>query len=160
PPSATATLSSLSVNLTASVDGNPDGKYKFYWTTTGEHGTLHRYQQDQPPPFVTHTPEAQVFYVASANNSINARLDTVTVQVFEDDGTDDVGAGYEAIGSATSTINGQFLTRTRIVAGSAKAESFDDVGPGFKSVGFYVKVPKQSDAISYSVRIYGYSDPC
>jgi len=105
PSSATVSFESSGVLLTATVNGLPDATFLYRWSTTGTHGRL--FTALGPSGTSFDSTEATVQYIADATSIEPGEIDTVTVEVFEDNASDVIPAGAVSLGSATAVISGE-----------------------------------------------------
>jgi hypothetical protein len=112
PSSSTVTKNNLTVSLTASVQQVQDGEFLFRWSTTGGHGRIHSYLGQEGTTFDTKWPEDEIFYLGDFLGLVDGLMDTVTVEVYENDGSGTISSSTAFIGSATATINGRTTEET------------------------------------------------
>jgi hypothetical protein len=106
PGTATVTQNSPSAAFTASVKGAASGaKFVYRWSTPGGYGVLSDVHGQQGKSF--DSTYSVVNYMADVGAIKNGNLDTVTVEVFADDGSGAIPAGATSLGKATSQVTGQ-----------------------------------------------------
>jgi hypothetical protein len=106
PDSATVTQANPSAAFTASVHGaGADAKFVYRWSTTGSFGVISDVHGQQGKSF--DTTYSVVNYMADVGAIKNGDLDTVTVEVFADNGSGTIPAGAVGIGKDTSQVKGQ-----------------------------------------------------
>jgi hypothetical protein len=104
PNPATVTLNQPSVSLIATVQGTVSASFVYRWTTTGQHGTISDVGEHQGVTFVT--TRGTVLYLANVGAIVNGSMDTVTVEVYQDDGSGTISAASVYLGKVTAQING------------------------------------------------------
>ena len=104
PPEATVTKNQVSASFTASVGGAPNEDFVYRWSTTGTYGIISDNAGKQGKNF--DSTQKTVNYMVDPGAMINGELDTVTVEVFEDDGSGTIPNGAFSIGKATSKVLG------------------------------------------------------
>jgi len=104
PSKATVTQNQVSASFTASVGGSPDGTFVYRWSTTGTYGIISDNAGKQGKNF--DSTQKTVYYMVDPGAMINGELDTITVEVFDDDGSGTIPAGAFSIGKATSKVLG------------------------------------------------------
>ncbi len=109
PGDATVSRTSPGAVLTASVNGAPDGKFVYRWKTTHQHGNIFAINNDQEGPTYDTTDDTTQ-YIVNVTLLIDGVLDTVEVEVFDDDGSGTIKAGQVAVGKGSVTVNGTTTT--------------------------------------------------
>lgn len=109
PGDATVNRTSTGVLLKASVNGAPDGKFVYRWKTTRQHGNIFAINNDQEGPTYD-TTDATTQYIVNVTLLIDGVLDTVEVEVFDDDGSGTIKPGQVAVGKGSVTVNGTTTT--------------------------------------------------
>ncbi len=109
PGDATVNRTSTGVLLKASVNGAPDGKFVYRWKTTHQHGNIFAINNDQEGPTYD-TKDDTTQYIVNVTLLIDGVLDTVEVEVFDDDGSGTIKAGQVAVGKGSVTVNGTTTT--------------------------------------------------
>jgi hypothetical protein len=104
PSEATVTQNQVSASFTASVGGSPDGAFVYRWSTTGTYGIISDNAGKQGKNF--DSTQKTVYYMVDPGAMIDGELDTVTVEVFDDDGSGTIPYGAVSIGKATSKVLG------------------------------------------------------
>jgi hypothetical protein len=104
PSEATVTQNQVSASFTASVGGSPDGAFVYRWRTTGIFGIISDNAGKQGKNF--DSTQKTVYYMVNPGAMINGQLDTITVEVFDDDGSGTIPYGAVSIGKATSKVLG------------------------------------------------------
>ena len=109
PSDPTVNRTSTGVILKASVNGAPDGKFVYRWKTTRQHGNIFAINNDQEGPTYDTTDDTTQ-YIVNVTLLIDGVLDTVEVEVFDDDGSGTIKPGQVAVGKGSVTVNGQTTT--------------------------------------------------
>ena len=105
PAVATVTKGAPAVTLTTSVTGLPNQRFVYRYSTTGTHGLVCPIVGDCATTADSTFDSVQ--YIADVLGVVEGDLDTVTVEVFYDDGSGVVSPGAVAIGKAVSRIVGE-----------------------------------------------------
>lgn len=108
PPEGAVALNSSGILLTASVVGLPDEKFLYRWTTSGERGSL--FALSGASGKAIDTPEKSLQYIVDVTMLRPGLLDSVTVEIFRDEGDGIIAPGAISIGSATAFIRGALCT--------------------------------------------------
>lgn len=95
---------STGVLITASVAGAPNGRFVYRWSTSHQRGNLFGVGVEGPQYDST---DKTTQYIVDIAALIDGALDTVSVEVFDDDGSGTIKPGQPAVGQASITILGQ-----------------------------------------------------
>ncbi len=104
PLDGVVSLNNSGVMFTASVAGLPDERFVYRWTTTGERGSL--FALSGLSGNAIDTTEDNLQYIVNVTLLKPGLLDTVTVEIFQDDGDGTIPAGAISVGSASAVVRG------------------------------------------------------
>lgn len=104
PLDGAVSLNNSGVTFTASVAGLPDEQFVYRWTTTGERGSL--FALSGLNGNAIDTTEDSLQYIVNVTLLRPGLLDTVTVEIFPDEGNGTIAPGAISIGSATAVVRG------------------------------------------------------
>lgn len=159
PTSALVTPKAPSAEFKVAVNGDPNGLFVYRWSTSGTYGKVSDYLTDGLS-VDSHSDKA--LYLANDPTSITDELrDTVTVEVFADDGSHAIPAGAKPIGMATATVSGS-TEESQSPGSGAGAGSWVEVDAwdaAFKRpihcATLWVKVPYDASKADFKIHIYG-----
>lgn len=159
PSSGLVTPKSPSAEFKVVVNGDPNGLFVYRWSTSGAFGKVSDYLTDGLS-VDSHSDKA--LYLANDPTSITDSLrDTVTVEVFADDGSGTIPAGAKAIGKATATVSGS--AEESASPGSGGGRSFWNEVDAWDTVfnrpihcaTLWVAVPYDAAKGDFKIRMYG-----
>jgi hypothetical protein len=150
PQSGTVSPESPSVEFTATVGGDPNRIYLYRWSTSGAFGLVSDFLTDG---LTVDSHSDKALYLANDPPSITEVVqDTVTVEVFLDDGSGAIGPGAKPIGKASATVSGEprFDGKGRVVLDVTQA--VDGSGKAVKwCAGIFLAVPYALNAETYVI---------
>jgi hypothetical protein len=165
PAAGAVSLEAPSVAFTATVKGEPNAIYLYRWSTSGQYGLVSDYLTDG---LSVDSRSGEALYLANDPASITADLhDTVTVEVFANDGSGAIPAGASPIGKATATVSGLKAEPSGNPpapgTGRLTVESLEFVDSSFNKkgwcVGYWIAIAFVPGSTDYFVHAEGFRDP-
>lgn len=162
PSEGTVTRSAPSAAFELVMDEPAAGvEYRYRWSTSGNYGYLSDYLQDGQSLDTTRT---DVLYIANDPASINSQLaDTVTVEVYFDDGSGAIPEDAELVAMASARVTGEADKNTYAGRWGHEMDFYSTVGPFGPEERMcaraYVAVESKPGALDYELTLTGFTHP-
>lgn len=161
PTVGTVSTTAPSAAFSVTVKGDANARYVYRWATTGHFGTIDDYLTSG---LTVDSHSDKAFYLANDPASITADLsDTITVEVYADDGSGTIKSGATPLGKGSALVKGKASQGTgsgegRIFTSSYEKPYINGTTQTHWCATWAVVIPKIQGKTHYKVHAEGFND--